>query len=131
MSKKLIIWSEGYSVGIQEIDMQHKKLIDLINRLYGLFLNKNYEEVNEVIREIKDYTLYHFSTEERLFREKKYLHEIEHIAKHEEFIVELNKLYADYIHSPSILTMKAMTFLQKWLTNHILKEDKKYVGYLN
>lgn len=129
--KKLIIWSEGYSVGLKEIDMQHMKLVDLINKLYNLFLNKNYDDLKNIMKELKDYTLYHFSTEEKLFREKKYSNELEHIAKHEELVNQLNTLINEFMNSPSILTMKTMTFLQKWLTNHILKEDKKYVGYLN
>ena len=129
--KKLINWSEGYSVGIKEIDMQHMKLIDMINKLYNLFMNKNYDDIKSIMRELKDYTLYHFSTEEKLFREKKYANEREHIEKHGELIEQLNNLIAEYANTPSILTMKTMTFLQKWLTNHILKEDKKYMGYLN
>jgi hemerythrin-like metal-binding protein len=131
IEKKLIIWSEGYSVGIKDIDMQHMKLIDLINKLYYLFLNKNYDDLKNIMKELKDYTLYHFSTEERLFREKKYSNELEHIAKHEELVNQLNTLINEFINSPSVLTMKTMTFLQKWLTNHIMKEDKKYVGYLD
>jgi hemerythrin-like metal-binding protein len=131
IEKKLIIWSEGYSVGIKDIDMQHMKLIDLINKLYNLFLNKNYDDLKNIMKELKDYTLYHFSTEERLFREKKYSNELEHIAKHEELVNQLNTLINEFINSPSVLTMKTMTFLQKWLTNHIMKEDKKYVGYLD
>jgi len=130
MSKKLIIWSEAYSVDIIEIDNQHMKLIDMLNKLYNLYLDKNYNEIQGIIREIKDYTLYHFSTEERLFREKNYPQATEHISKHEEFIKELNQLCGNYLNNPSILTLKTMTFLQKWLTTHILKEDKKYMGYL-
>ncbi len=131
MGKQLIIWSEGYSVGIKDIDKQHQVLIDLINKLYNLYLDKNYDEIKTVMREIKDYTIYHFSTEEKLFREKQYKLQREHIAMHEEFIGQLNELYTKYIDTPSIMTIRTMTFLQKWLTNHILKEDKKYMGYLN
>ena len=51
--KNLITWSEGYSVGNQEIDIQHKKLIDLINRLYNLYLTKQQNGVNDILKEIK------------------------------------------------------------------------------
>ncbi len=48
--------NSGYSVGINEIDNQHKKLIELINRLYSLYLDKNDQEIKNIISEIKDYT---------------------------------------------------------------------------
>jgi len=128
--KELIIWSEGYSVGIQEIDDQHKKLIGLINQLYNLYLDKRSSEIASIIKEIKAYTLYHFSTEEKLFRECKYKDMLSHIQMHEGFINDLNDITKNSSASNDILTMKTMTFLQRWLTNHIMKEDKKYVGHL-
>jgi hemerythrin-like metal-binding protein len=130
MAKKLIIWSEAYSVGILEIDKQHMRLIDLINELYNLYLEKNYEGVNDIVYDIRAYTNYHFGTEEKYFREKKYTLAEEHIKIHEAFIIELNALVEDSSQAPLILTLKIMTFLQKWLTHHILQEDKKYMGYL-
>lgn len=126
----LIAWSEGYSVGNNEIDAQHKRLIELINKLYNLYLSKNEAEIQNIIREIKEYTIYHFSTEEKLFREKGYPESRSHINLHEEFINELNLMVKNYNKIPSVLVMRILTFLQKWLTNHILKEDKKYIGYI-
>ncbi len=129
MDKKLIIWNEAYSVQNTEIDNQHHKLIELINRLYNAYLDKKHnEEITQIIREIKDYTVYHFATEEKLFVKNNYTEKDEHINKHDEFINELNDLVKNYSNTGLVLTMKVMTFLQRWLTNHILKEDKKYVG---
>lgn len=129
--KELIIWNDAYSVDLPEIDSQHKKLIGLINQLYNLYLERNQHQVHDVIKEIQDYTVYHFSTEENLFKAKNYSQQEEHKVLHEQFIDEFNQLLEQYKGAESVLTMKIMTFLQRWLTNHILKEDKKYVGYLN
>ncbi|MGD9993108.1 MAG: bacteriohemerythrin [Salinivirgaceae bacterium] len=129
MDKELIIWSEGYSVHIPEIDEQHKKLISLINRLYNAYLNKKHQsEISQIIKEIKEYAFYHFSTEEKLFEKHNYAEKKEHIEIHNSFIDEINQLVKTHESSSLVLTMKTMTFLQRWLTNHILKEDKKYVG---
>lgn len=130
MNKKLIVWSEAYSVDIVEIDKQHMRLIDLINKLYNLYLEKKYDDVTRIVRDIKEYTIYHFSTEEKYFRDKDYVHAKDHIGLHEDFINEFNALVEESQKSPFVLTMKMMTFLQKWLINHILKEDKKYTPYL-
>jgi hemerythrin-like metal-binding protein len=131
MEKKLIIWSDAYSVNNAEIDKQHSKLIDLINRLYNAYLDKKHdEEIKIIIREIKEYTIYHFTTEEDLFKKHKYIESKAHSEMHKSFIDELNFLIQNYTNSPLVLTMKTMTFLQRWLTNHILKEDKKYMGII-
>jgi hemerythrin-like metal-binding protein len=129
MNKDLIIWSEGYSVHIPEIDEQHKNLVALINRLYNAYLNKKHQsEISQIIKELKEYAFYHFSTEEKLFEKHNYAEKVEHIAMHNSFIDEINQLVKNHESSSLVLTMKTMTFLQRWLTNHILKEDKKYVG---
>lgn len=128
--RKLIIWSEGYSVNNSEIDEQHKKLINLINQLYNIFLDKNTDQIADILKEIQAYTLYHFNTEEKLFSKYKYPNRLDHIKMHESFIEEFKKLSQTIDTSSDIFVMKIITFLQKWLTNHIMKEDKKYQGYL-
>ena len=130
MPKELIKWIEAYSVGIEIIDNQHKELIRLINKLYNLYLNKETDNVFEIISALQDYTNYHFKTEEKLFKEKNYPKAAEHIKIHNEFITEVNKLAEEYKNNSNVLSIKAMTLLQRWLTNHILVEDKKYIKYL-
>jgi len=130
MPKELIIWNDAYSVGIELIDNQHKELIKLINKLYRLYLNRETENIFEIISALKDYTHYHFGTEEKLFKERNYPKADEHIKIHNEFITEVNKLAEEYKNNPNVLSIKAMTLLQRWLTNHILVEDKKYIRYL-
>jgi hemerythrin-like metal-binding protein len=131
MSKELIQWSQGYSVNNNEIDAQHKKLIELINLLYNVYLDQKHEtEINNIIDQIKQYSLYHFKTEETLFRLKKYENTEEHIKLHQSFIDEFEAIIKTYNGLNLVITMKTMTFLQRWLTNHIIKEDKKYIGFI-
>ncbi len=131
MEKELIIWNEAYSVGISEFDNQHKKLINIINKLYRSYLNKSHDsEITALINELKEYTKYHFASEEKLFKEKNYYLAKEHIKAHESFKEELFAIVETYDDLKLVLTMKTMTLLQRWLTNHILKEDKKYMGHI-
>ena len=37
-----LVWKDEYSVGVKELDMQHEKLLDLINRLYEESPDKNH-----------------------------------------------------------------------------------------
>ncbi|MFA6401677.1 MAG: bacteriohemerythrin [Salinivirgaceae bacterium] len=131
MAKELLLWSQAYSVNNDEIDAQHKKLIDLINLLYNVYLDQKHEtEIKNIIDQIKQYSLYHFKTEETFFKIKNYKNSAEHIKLHQSFIEEFEEILKSYNGLNLVITMKTMTFLQRWLTNHILKEDKKYIGFI-
>jgi hemerythrin len=70
---ELIKWKDVFSVKVSEVDNQHKKLIGLINQLYdAMRVGKGREVLGSVLTELVNYTIYHFSTEERLFREYGY-----------------------------------------------------------
>lgn len=70
---ELIKWTENLSVGVKELDNEHKKLIDLLNQLYTGMKNR---EENKVIKSILDdlvnYTLSHFAHEEKYFKQYNY-----------------------------------------------------------
>ena len=61
----MIEWEEKFSVGISMIDEEHKRLIGILNKIiYANKHNVNPEKLKEVLREMTDYTLTHFTTEE-------------------------------------------------------------------
>ncbi len=131
MAKELLLWSEGHSVNNTKIVEQHKKLIELINRLYNVYLDQKHEtEIKDIVAEIKNYTFYHFKAEETLFKIQNYKNSAEHIKLHQSFIEEFEAILKSYNGLNLVITMKTMTFLQRWLTNHIIKEDKKYIGFI-
>lgn len=52
----MIKWRNEYTLGIELIDNQHKKLLEIVNRLYSAFIEKKQsEEVLTVLVELKDY----------------------------------------------------------------------------
>ncbi len=131
MSKDFFIWNDSYSVANNIIDEQHKRLIGIINRLYQSFMDKNRtEEISEIMKELTEYTQYHFSTEEEIMYNKRYPGIADHIKEHEYFKNELDSLKVQFEESPEVLTLKIMTFLQKWLKDHILVVDKRLGAFL-
>jgi hemerythrin-like metal-binding protein len=65
---ELIVWSDELSVNIEEIDKQHKKLIDVINVLFNAMIEgKTQNIIDTIIDDLIDYAKYHFSTEEKYF----------------------------------------------------------------
>ena len=65
----MVAWDDAYSVEIQEIDEQHKCLIEIMNELYTAMANKsNRDLISDVLDKLVDYTKVHFAVEETLMR---------------------------------------------------------------
>ncbi len=132
MSKEFITWSEIYSVNIEEIDKQHKQLIDIINKLFNAFSEGTAEAIiPEIIEELTDYTQSHFKTEEELFVKYNYPDTKKHKDEHSEFINKVEIWTKNYNNNLSNIPYELMDYLKKWLLQHILKEDKAYSKFLN
>jgi len=127
MKKAFIPWSENYSVNIKEIDEQHKMLIEMINDLYDAFMKKEHKtKVEEIVSRMAEYTVVHFNYEENLFKEFSYKDSLAHIAEHKLFLEQVGAFQDDLKSNKITLTFKIITFLQKWLLEHISVSDKKY-----
>ncbi len=122
-----ISWKEEYSVGNEMLDNQHKKIFALINKLYEAFMNKT-EKIDgeKIMLELVDYSKTHFGQEEQLFKQYKYAQAEEHIKQHKIFIQTLHDITKNNMGNEKIFSIKITGFLQKWLVDHILQEDKKY-----
>jgi hemerythrin len=131
MAKSFVEWSDSLSVGIQEIDEQHKVLINLINRLFDETIVKqaSLSVTEEVLEELIQYTIVHFAVEESLFRIFDYPGIDQHMSLHVDLkkqVLELQKK----IKQGQAVNNDLLLFLKKWLTNHILQEDKQYAPFL-
>ena len=121
------MWTEQFNIGINEIDQQHRKIVDYINQLddaqtKGL----SRSEVAQVIMQLKDYTHSHFSFEENMMKEAKYEFLIDHRSTHARFIKRLTSY--EYKLSLGHDVSKALSaMLVTWLLNHIQREDADYV----
>jgi hemerythrin len=127
----LIKWNKFYSVHIEEIDNQHKRLIDLINRMYDAMKSgKGRDALSAVLAELVDYTVYHFETEERMFLQHGYAEYEAHKIIHDDLTRRTRELKDQLDRGNDLITMDVMLFLSNWLNVHILEVDKKYVPYL-
>ena len=129
-------WEDKYSVGIEKIDKQHKRLFEVINRLYYSRGNKTHAVLGETIQELIDYTKTHFTDEEQLMRKNGYRDYEAHKKKHESFIEKVKKFNNEYqkvdddlLEEYSLVT-EILLFLKTWLCDHILVVDKEYIPHL-
>lgn len=126
-----IKWNNNFSIGIGLIDDQHKKLLDILNELYESHkMGTGQQDIQDIINRLLDYTIYHFSNEEQLFKEYQYPHSSEHIDQHNEFTTQA-KMFQDKCQSGNlILSMKILDYLKDWTINHVLGSDKEFGAYL-
>lgn len=120
-------WKENYSVGVKEMDKQHKILIDIINKLYeAMKIGKGSTEIGPIIDEMVNYTKYHFESEEKLMTTHGYPGLLHQKGEHKAFTSRAID-YQTQVRSGKVsMTIEVMNFLKDWLLNHILVNDMKY-----
>ena len=120
-------WDEMYSVGVKELDEQHKKMFATINELLGAINNNNPEEhIDHIIDELVNYKRFHFATEEKYFDEFNYEEKDAHKAKHHEFNERLATLQEKHKDKTIEFALELIDFLEDWLISHLMTVDQKY-----
>jgi len=125
-------WNDSYSVKVAALDNQHKKLFDLINELHqAMKLGKGKDVAGAVLHRLIDYTVYHFSAEEKLMEQHKFPELATHRAEHKALTDRVLAFKKDFDADTAPVTVELMNFLQQWLVNHILRVDQRYSDFLN
>ncbi len=127
----MISWTENLSVNIKEIDDQHKRFLELVNKLHTAVKAKKSREVEgEIIDSLIEYAFFHFTLEERYLDRSNYPHTEEHKKEHEEFVDKIIKLKKDHEKNKLSLTIEMINFMNNWWISHVRNSDKKYEPYL-
>ena len=128
-----IVWRDGYSVGIPSFDDDHKKIIELINRLHLAL--RDHEENDGMLKialdEVVEYGQLHFRHEESIMAEHKYPGLEQHEREHRLYNGQVDEFVRQLEQDSSSLAMKDLYhFLRKWWTGHISEVDMEYGPYL-
>ena len=130
-AKKYFQWKDEYSVGIESIDLQHKKLINLINQLQTAVDYSTGETFErDALDELVEYTVTHFRYEEGLMEEHGYPDFEAHRAQHDNMVKKVGDVVANYKQNQHNAMKDATEFLKNWLIKHINGTDKQYSQYL-
>jgi two-component system NtrC family sensor kinase len=125
------IWDNKFNTGVDVVDEQHRKLVDLINRLGSISAHlTSTTELGEILTELANYTVYHFNTEEDLM--KQYAvdagHQDVHIKAHHHFIDQVTVAAKILMGSSDVnnqLVAPLLKYLTNWLVQHILGSDAR------
>lgn len=125
-------WDDKYSVKIPQIDDQHKKLFSLLSSLHEKISQGKAKAILEpLLKELEDYTQYHFKTEEDFMIQTQYSEYQEHKKAHQYFIEKITEFKKQFeqMREVSAIPIEIWIFLKDWLISHILKMDHDYAPF--
>jgi len=128
----LFQWKDTYSVKVMALDNQHKKLFELVNELYNAMSQGHGKDIaGDILKRLIDYTVHHFSAEEKLMETHKFPGLASHLAEHKALTDKVLAFKTAFDAGTSNVTPELMVFLQQWLRNHIQTVDQRYSDFLN
>lgn len=128
----LIIWKQSYSVGIEEMDQHHQRLMQLLNSLYENFVNATPTlDLVKIFDELTKYTKYHFVLEEELMQTHTYPSFEEHRMAHQQFTARLEEMLEGFRSGKRNFSLELLTFLNAWFLSHILSIDADMGQFIN
>lgn len=127
----LMHWSEKMSVGVPELDADHKELIRVINQLAAdADITGRRGAVRQSLFSLLRYAEFHFAREEKVMTACGFPGIEEHKQEHRDFVARIRALNHNFDEDPEgsaeIVNEDLLRFLQDWLNHHILIEDKAY-----
>ncbi|MBT6406878.1 MAG: PAS domain S-box protein [Rhodospirillaceae bacterium] len=126
----VVDWSDGLLTGMDDIDDDHRKLIDIINELGRLRgSNSSPDSLIKTFGELKDYTVYHFQREQALMNDWSVnkTHKSMHLKAHAGFIARIEKAGELIDAHPNYVVDHVLGFLVGWLLHHISDVDTSLV----
>jgi two-component system, NtrC family, sensor kinase len=128
MNVEAFAWGQLFETGIDSVDAQHHRLVDLVNELGDVNIIR--EGMSEgsmqiLFKQLSDYAREHFHDEEALMRKAGLdaRHLEPHIRHHHLFVEQLTAMWR----ARAAMKHPCETFydfLSAWLTFHILGEDQ-------
>lgn len=122
-------WDENFVTGLPEVDRQHQRLVELINRLSGTLLGDaaiSQAEVNSLFAELLGYGAHHFREEEVMMAALSIdpRHVEFHRKEHAGFLAEVVQM-RETAHADKPESLQpVLSFLVHWLAYHMLGVDK-------
>ncbi|MBN2221321.1 MAG: diguanylate cyclase, partial [Vallitaleaceae bacterium] len=125
-------WSIAYESGHNEIDEEHKQLLNLANDLFhsSLVLNQREKETEALERIIK-HVNQHFRHEIQILKEHQYENYEEHSKIHTALFEHLSMLKKMYDNDEIKATAFFSVIVDEIIIGHLIKEDTKFFSLFN
>lgn len=121
-------WDDSFSVGVEEIDEQHRRWIEIINELHDSIMDRtvSVKTTDRILCAMIDYAHFHFAFEEDYLKKINYPDLKKHHYQHEFFTKNLVAKLQEERAGGLVMNTEVMRILMNWLQEHIQEEDMKY-----
>ncbi len=124
-------WDKLLSVEVEEIDADHRRLIELLDLLArAVGERRECDYVAALLEELVVTTEAHFRHEERLMIGHGYPEREDHAAEHRELIDAARAMQKTFMATGRGLEERGLDYLEHWLTEHILVADMRLGQFL-
>lgn len=121
-------WTGSCSVGIPELDVQHRQLIELLAELRRCaHLADGATLAPAALQGVVDYAERHLQREELVLRVRGYPGYLDHKAEHDRYRQRVPSLQVQA--GRRDLAIRIANFLTEWWRSHILTSDQKYASF--
>lgn len=125
-----IQWSRWMSVGIDDLDEDHRILIQIVNKLSDDENRHDPAVIEAILDELIAYTRHHFAAEEACMQRSNYPTFTAHKALHDALTRQVEEYRDRFVaNHESITGEEVFDFCAGWLGKHILKEDTRFGEY--
>ena len=128
----VLVWSDDYSINVAEIDEQHKKLLEYVNKLHaGVGAQIDKQDLHQLLVELYDYTAFHFTSEEKLMNQHGMKNGKKHHKEHRLLLKHLKHICNAVSKGKRPAFYSQYNVSNDWLLAHIMDFDKKMGAFLN
>ena len=127
MAEPSFTWDDSFLIGIDELDFEHRSLIDDINRLHQeLAEHAELTEIERCLGEIFARMQAHFALEERVMRDNDYPGYEQHKREHEALLERYTESMLTFINHPDGDYGGPVEYeLEQWIIHHIGDSDRR------
>lgn len=123
-----MIWKEEYASGIEEIDNQHKTLLEFVTEFEKAVEGRaHWNTVQPLITRAREFTKFHFAVEESLMQIIDYPQFVAHRAEHQYVLKQLAILEQRILQQE--MKEELLPLVHAWLVRHSIDSDTPFAGY--
>ena len=125
-------WTPALSVGVEEVDEQHRELFRRAERLIAALRGGHREEVVPLLSFLEGYVVLHFEAEEKLMRERRYPALEAHAAAHKKSREDYADVMMQFLRTgpTALVALTVHNWLSDWLRSHIAGMDQEMGHWL-
>ena len=126
-----VAWKQDYEVGIESIDENHKKFVELLNHFVDVTSSEPcITGHSEIFYSLIHYAEHYLIQEEILLKDAGSQDLTRHKEYHTRFFNKIKEFQEKYASQDSGVCSDMYSFLREWFQEHIIQYDKKVAELL-